>query len=89
MPSVAETYGTVRISEAQLRRLYAIAYGSHGAAGALFGNARERANQLHSLIQRWGYDWDGVDQNTDPKLWLKQTDYDEIVSELLAMRGGL
>lgn len=88
-PSVALVYGTDRVSDAQLARLFAIAYGSGGQPGALVGNKREKANQLHSLIQRWGYDWDGVDQNTDPKLWLRVKDYNEIVSELLAMKGGL
>ena len=85
---VSEIYGSRAISEAQLRRLFALAYGSGGESGALGGNKRERMNQLHSLIQRWGYDWDGVDENTDPKLWLRECDYNEIVSELLAMRGG-
>ena len=88
MPSVAATYGTARISEAQLRRLYALAYGTRVQSGAFGGNKRDKANQLWELVQRWGYDdWNCVDQHVERKHWLRQCDYDEIIGELLAMKG--
>ena len=90
MPSVSQLYGQRTISEKQLARLFAIAYGSGGEPGALGGTKRDRANQLWEIVQRHGYDdWDCVDQNVDPSRWLRECDYNEIVAELKAMDGGL
>ena len=88
MPSAAAVYGQQPISAAQLARLYAIAYGANGQPGALGGNKRDKANQLWELVQRWGYDdWNCVDQHVERKHWLRQCDYDEIIGELIAMKG--
>jgi len=88
--SVSQLYGQRSISEAQLRRLFALAYGSGGEPGALGGNKRDRANQLWEIVQRYGYDdWNCVDQNVNPARWLREADYEAIVGELHAMRGGL
>ena len=88
--SVSQLYGQRPISERQLARLYAIAYGVGGEPGALPGNKREKAQQLWELIQRWGYDdWSAVDRHVSPHRWLRECDYEEIIGELLAMKGGL
>lgn len=88
--SVSQLYGQRAISEAQLRRLFAIANGSGGEPGALGGNKRDRVNQLWEIVQRYGYtDWDCVDENANPSRWLKVADYEQIVAELQAMRGAL
>ena len=91
MPSsVSQLYGQRAISEAQLRRLFAIAHGSGGEPGALGGNNRERVNQLWEIVQRYGYtDWDCVDADGNPSLWISVADYNQIIAELQAMRGGL
>ena len=89
MPSVAKVYESVPISAAQLRRLYAIAYGTKYSAGALGGTKRDKANQLWEIVQRYGYDdWDCVDQNADPKGWLHVAHYNQIIEELEAMKGA-
>ena len=90
MPRASEIYGQHTITEKQLHRLFAIAHGSGGEAGVLGGNKRDRVNQLWEIVQSYGYnDWDCVDENGNPSRWLKVCDYDEIVAELQAMRGGL
>lgn len=85
--SVSQLYGQRAVSEAQLVRLFAIVHGTRERPSRLGGNKRDRVNQLHEIIQRYGYDWEAVDKNTDPTLWLKECDYDQIIGELLAMKG--
>lgn len=82
-PSVSQLYGQRAISEAQLRRLFAVAYGIGEGSGALGGNKREKANQLWEIVQRYGYDdWDCVDENANPSLWISVADYNQIIAEL-------
>jgi len=83
MPSVRAQFGSSRISEAQLRRLYAIALGSLG------GSKREKLTQLNEMIEDMGYSWDAVDQDGNPSEWLTTADYDELVKQLEAIGGGL
>ena len=90
MPSVTKVYSETRVTERQLARLFAIAYGTKQQPGALGGNKRDKANQLWEIVQRYGYDdWDCVDQDAPSHLWLKLGDYEQIIGELRAMRGGL
>lgn len=89
MPSVSCTFGREPITERQLRRLFAIAYGTREERGALGGSKRDKANQLYELLQQFGLEWDAVDQDGPPRLWINQHDYDELIVQLEAMRGGL
>ena len=89
-PSVSQLYGQRAISEAQLRRLFAIVHGTREQPPRLGGNKRDRVNQLWQIVQRYGYtDWDCVDSDGNPSRWISVADYEQIVAELQAMRGGL
>jgi hypothetical protein len=89
MPSVSLTYGNKPVTERQLARLFSIAYGGRGQPGALGGNKRERITQLFEMLQQFGYEtWDAVDAHAAPEGWIRQRDYDELVSQLEVMRGG-
>ena len=91
MPSVSQLYGQRPISDAQRRRLFAIALGnrSRKEPGALAGNKRQQLMQLNEMLESFGYDWDAVDEMCNPQGWLTVSDYDEIVSQLLAIKGGV
>lgn len=75
------------MTDAQRRRLFAMAVGSRDKPGALAGSRRERLNQLNELLRRHGYDWDSIDEAT-PSYWLNQSAYDELIEELDVIRGG-
>lgn len=88
MPSVSAIYGKRPISDAQRRRLFAIALGTQASVGALAGNKREKLMQLWEMIQTFGYDdWSCVEDDADPSGWITVDDYEELVSQLLAIKG--
>ena len=88
MPSVSATYGQRAITDAQRRRLFAIALGTQASVGALAGSKRHKLNQLNEMLGSFGYDWDAVDEMCNPSGWIRVADYDELIAQLEVIRGG-